>query len=1508
MISKAVLSSIASQEMKPDRIASAIGVFMDALDNFRDNDSVQVFVLLVRHLQDLSQANQQANAADGRAVDEAPFQLLDAVPKLWAAIGNLSVFQSTSFNGREQQSKEQFMDFILGELCNIKWPAFLAVKFSASLKEMDLTAVQSAKAVAKVLELLQAHPRVHETPALVYQLVGLSSKGDRGVALRGIAACFSALEAQRPEVPESLCQVEGTVLLHLSFAMKQDPELAKELLRLVRAAEWSSLTAFDIAFLLAVSRLPAFERPAIDAAKAKVQQCFRDLWNAPATPNQVTPPPDFQSNSLSRAILDVVHRTSYGMEFLLPGVVALGATLMDTYSTAIPARPPSSHVVHFEADIALRHMFGDSADGTAPQRTSGVGTPTGALAVSACMLGMALLQRVFQLHDMVRAQVLELVFEQLGRTVVWAGAGAGRGPGRRTSTVLQYLCLLEKLVRNSPNVLLDHLTRLKEVVECVPHQPLFVAACLLTAVQPILRLSPDLQDYVLMVLRKAFHNQHCAVRMVAVNGFLQLLSSGRKVLALPTMSQFSTPHPATSSDADVELLGVLRRCLSQHFEVRERLYAGLYAIYLEKPHLSSIVLGLLLHQFLEYFERDATKPAPLNLTKCISPDGKVHEPIGHLLYAMQRCVIVDGYRSGDVFEDREGGRADADEPPIRTIQRHLDQLVTRTLSTRLEDWGVESQSTAGAGLGAALLCAVLEVLMEFVLLHSHTCDARPAAGSSSSASQADRGRPLDPFVRLFELHSEVAAGVRARGDRSASPKDSQRRRSERPGSETQSSDKPAAAGGRGRPAAWDPHRYLPPLSMEYSYALLKLLNQKKEKVEDGAEPAAPTDRAEDRLRNDYPFQLHLLHICRRQLAEVHAQQEAAGMTLFADPAPLATPSAATSSSTQLSVVDAQPRPRAKGSRLYSLLGTLAALLLRDFARHRDFLQHNKPLQKQAALATVAAAECFELCCWTCCSEASLPTGPEGAPLQRLVAFLDTALSGLMHLNSFSNVSSLREHYTCPREVRLQAGLSILRNFTAELVVASHLTREADIFLGVVARLHAMTAAESIPEGFGRSAAEARQATTGHLALEWCGGLCGDETLDGAPKRHTVKTLLSLYCSLSIQLGDVGNVASLAEDIGQVLCEDDPEPAMRIVTKDTAATAFLVVQSAAEKLLAEAEWAVDKLRTTASPDAGRHAAEKAKDCLLHVVDIEKGLAPAELSHVACFEQLVKGLTRLFKVVTRAARAFVDRKQKPAGWLEDVAAALGTSLTGEVLQRVISNTNATDSNVAGKQLKAKISRETRLVPALVYQFEVLQRYLARLDQKWGSHLLTTFKQPLNRDVRFKPQAVSRHLEQLQRLAEVVPAGDGDDADEEHAASPNPQNSCHGDAPNSGDAEESDGEETAEEAEDEIARRLAAPGAPEEETESEDAGEADGEGAGTPPNAAGSAGRGPDDEGGEDDESLPGAADEDGADEEQAEADDVGVPAPAAARGPPLATAAAPKRRNASLGMRRVKSKYF
>lgn len=34
--------------------------------------------------------------------------------------------------------------------------------------------------------------------------------------------------------------------------------------------------------------------------------------------------------------------------------------------------------------------------------------------------------------------------------------------------------------------------------------------------------------------------------------------------------------------------------------------------------------------------------------------------------------------------------------------------------------------------------------------------------------------------------------------------------------------------------------------------------------------------------------------------------QAAGMTLFADPAPLATPSAATSSSTQLSVVDAQP--------------------------------------------------------------------------------------------------------------------------------------------------------------------------------------------------------------------------------------------------------------------------------------------------------------------------------------------------------------------------------------------------------------------------------------------------------------------------------------------------------------------------------------------------------------------------------------------------------------------------
>lgn len=32
----------------------------------------------------------------------------------------------------------------------------------------------------------------------------------------------------------------------------------------------------------------------------------------------------------------------------------------------------------------------------------------------------------------------------------------------------------------------------------------------------------------------------------------------------------------------------------------------------------------------------------------------------------------------------------------------------------------------------------------------------------------------------------------------------------------------------------------------------------------------------------------------------------------------------------------------------------------------------------------------------------------------------------LDLCSFSNVSSLREHYACPREVRLQAGLSILR--------------------------------------------------------------------------------------------------------------------------------------------------------------------------------------------------------------------------------------------------------------------------------------------------------------------------------------------------------------------------------------------------------------------------------------------------------------------------------------------------
>lgn len=65
------------------------------------------------------------------------------------------------------------------------------------------------------------------------------------------------------------------MILHVDFAVKQDPELGQDWLRYVKA-ERPSMGPFALAVLLGMARLQRFEQPVLDLVKGVLLRCYRD--------------------------------------------------------------------------------------------------------------------------------------------------------------------------------------------------------------------------------------------------------------------------------------------------------------------------------------------------------------------------------------------------------------------------------------------------------------------------------------------------------------------------------------------------------------------------------------------------------------------------------------------------------------------------------------------------------------------------------------------------------------------------------------------------------------------------------------------------------------------------------------------------------------------------------------------------------------------------------------------------------------------------------------------------------------------------------------------------------------------------------------------------------------------------------------------------------------------------------------------------------------------------------
>uniref|UniRef100_A0A671Y700 FA complementation group I n=1 Tax=Sparus aurata TaxID=8175 RepID=A0A671Y700_SPAAU len=618
--------------------------------------------------------------------------------------------------GKGELSGEEYKKQLINSLC--------------SSRDVPLSSEELRFLVEKVLRMF-AKLDLQEIPPLVYQLLLLSAKGCKKQVLDGIISYFKeqdvrqeeeqkdgeSLELEVQSIPQDqLRHVEGTVILHIVFAIRLDHELGREFLKSFKvtynsSTSYGDLCPFSVALMLSVARIQRYEEQVFDLLKGAIIKSFKDeqLQQGSKFLQDLLP----EHCSVAQMILDTVKNSVFGWDHVTQGLVQLGFCLMDAFG---PKPGP----------------FGKTTEGSATIAR----TPT----QQACKLGGQVLLQGFKMHEPIRGEILEQV---LNRLVT-----------KTASPVSHYLDLFSDIVVSAPMILLESSSKLTETFDHLSYLPLATVQGLLKAVQPLLKVSMSLKDALILVLRKAMFSSQLDGRKSAVTGFLLLLKNF-KVLGSLASSQCSQAISSSQVQVDVhsrynsaaneafclEILSSLRRCLSQQADVRLMLYEGFYDVLRRNSQLASSIMQTLFSQLRRYYEPEQDLLPPVKLEPCITAHGDqvyLQEPLAHLVSCTVHCLLWlqnlhrSTNRNADNSDDDEGEEEEEEEGYQSELQTILESMTRRMIKSELEDFELDKSAefSMGSSVGvknniyAVLVMGVYEVLMEYNFIKANYSKSR----------------------------------------------------------------------------------------------------------------------------------------------------------------------------------------------------------------------------------------------------------------------------------------------------------------------------------------------------------------------------------------------------------------------------------------------------------------------------------------------------------------------------------------------------------------------------------------------------------------------------------------------------------------------------------------------------------------------------------------------------------------------------------------------------------------
>ncbi|BBG93163.1 hypothetical protein Prudu_001092, partial [Prunus dulcis] len=455
-------------------------------------------------------------------VDSENAQILDLLPRCFNLIRN----------AEEIEGGGHFVNSVIDKILGINWSKGLVSKMVSIVRDFP------------VLDKTRAREFVEkDLPSLVYQLLVLASKGFvKREVIEGIVTFFGSKMASKAS--SIVRQVEGTVLLHVNFAVKQDPSLGQEVIGLVRS-DLRAFNHFTVAVLLSVSRVRKFGESSMGALKIALLTAYRDY----------------------KFVEDCKWIPDDMKEEYLQNVKVV--------------------------EKAMLRASMEGGNHKDPCNSSGL------LGIEE--LAVQMLKALFEAHDMARNEIIEQCkFRILSL---------------KPEQSVAIIRLLGNLVQSYPYPMLEHVSRMKELLDYFTFMHGKVAAEVVSVLLPLIKFSRDLQDYTILVMRKAMFRREDAVRLAATAAVIDLIVAEKQSKRDDPLSfQESSSQASSSQQSEIrysvggglfqELSGLLQRCLYQQANVKEVLYHGLVKLVLVDPSSGRAVFDFLLPHFLQFFKED----------------------------------------------------------------------------------------------------------------------------------------------------------------------------------------------------------------------------------------------------------------------------------------------------------------------------------------------------------------------------------------------------------------------------------------------------------------------------------------------------------------------------------------------------------------------------------------------------------------------------------------------------------------------------------------------------------------------------------------------------------------------------------------------------------------------------------------------------------------------------------------------------------------------------------------